>query len=367
VEDVISSHAERLPHLFPPGARIGVVSEFNDVLYHLFRSLPQYRFVPVAEGDVPSLLASGSVNAALVGQFRSEAGQLVTKPGFLLPRNVVAARDAAAVALRLPEPFGVHFLPRGTDRVALLLEQKPRSLGAAPFLLRLGTGIARAVGPEVRLVLPLLRPSSAERVRARCAGAPTQEAPGAGVPVSARLMPGALVLEIPSSCVASPAPYADLLLSAQGGHVDLKGGAAIVPPPVGDTLLGPFWRQRELALFGDFLPFITASGFLDREEYDGGSFRWTSGTASVRVPLDGAPPVGLRVELLGFRGDARLTVAVDGQPVFEGTVPNGALLRDVPIRASGPSITIGLTSDVFVPPGDGRQLGVCVKELTLLR
>jgi len=357
MEDVISSHVERLPRLFPPGARIGVVSEFNDVLFHLFRSLPRHRFVPVAEEDVPALLSSGTLDAALVGQFRSETGQLVTKPGFLLPRNVVVARDAAAVALRLPEPFGVRFLPRGADRLALLLEQAPRSFGADPFPLRLGTGIARAIAPEVRLLLPLLHPSSAERVTASCGGSP----------VPARLTPEALVLEVPGPCLSSPAPYADLVLSAPGGRVDLKGGAAIVPPRAAGTLLDPFWRQGELPLFGDFLPFVTATGFLDREEYDGGSFRWTSGAATVRLPLHGAPPTGLRVEILGFRGDARLTITVDGRPVFEGVLPNGALLRDLPIRAAGPSITIGLVSDVFVPPGDGRQLGVCVKELTLLR
>lgn len=357
MEDVISSHVERLPRLFPPGARIGIVSEFNDVLFHLFRSLPRYRFVPVAEEEIPALLASGRLDAALVGQFRNEAGQLVTKPGFLLPRNVVASRDAAAVALRLPEPFGVRFLPRGADRVALLLEQAPRSFGGDPFLVRLGTGIARAVDADVRLVLPLLRPSPAERVSARCAGAE----------VPARLAPEALVIDIPGACLSIAAPYADFVLSAWGGSVDLKGGGAIVPSRAAGTLLDPFWRQRELALFGDFLPFVTASGFLDREEYDGGSFRWTSGAATVRLPLDGAPPTGLRVEILGFRGDARLTVTVDGQPAFEGVLPNGALLRDLPIRAAGSSITIGLLSDVFVPPGDGRQLGVCVKELTLLR
>ncbi len=104
-EPVMAALCRTLPAGFPRGTRLGIVSEYNDTVFHLFRALPEFDFLPVDERDVPRLVRSGAITAAIVGEFRGAGGQGVTKPGVAVPRNVVYVAEPGRFFREHPDQF----------------------------------------------------------------------------------------------------------------------------------------------------------------------------------------------------------------------------------------------------------------------
>lgn len=202
-EQVIESLVERLPRAFPPGATIGLLPELNDVLFQLFRSLPGLRFLPVSEAQVPRLLESGEIQAAIVGEFRNEAGQEKTRPGVALPRNFVVTTRPDAFFSTHPCWYRLGFTRRGGEPWAALPMGRVKPWGAA-FLLRVPVGLIQALHGEAQLLLPTSRPISAEdAVKAVCRETPL------AVEASGRI----LRVEIPSACMERAPVWAEIGLT----------------------------------------------------------------------------------------------------------------------------------------------------------
>jgi hypothetical protein len=217
-EDVMSELARRLPECFPPGSRLGIVAEYNDTVFHLFRALPEYDFVPVSEGDVPRLVREGRIAAAVVGEFRNAAGQGVTKPGLAVPRNVLHVADPARFYREHPDGFGLSG-SAADGRLSFRLAIDREGIWAGDsFLLRLPTGLARAAGNGVALMLPAgtIPP---EGVTVSCASASTP----------ARASANGLELPIPAACVNGDRVFADFTLTRPpgGAVLRLKGEALL--------------------------------------------------------------------------------------------------------------------------------------------
>ena len=121
-EDVMSWWTRCLPEMYPGGATLGIAPEYNDTVFHLFRSLPQFRFLPVAEEEIPAAIAAGRLEGALTGQFRNPAGQGVTRPGRPLPRSFLHPRQADSFFRLHPDQYRLHF-----DREGSGLDRKLRA------------------------------------------------------------------------------------------------------------------------------------------------------------------------------------------------------------------------------------------------
>jgi hypothetical protein len=170
-EEVMASLAERLPDAFRAGATLGVAPEYNDTLFHLFRVRPEYRFVPVAEEAVPRLLREGRLDAALVGQFRDEEGQGLTKFGVYLPRNTVVVRDPEAFYRLHRIWFGARVDTVAVGLLVRLPLRLPRSWNGPWVLLHVASGLVRAVGDEAVLTVETRGPLDTS-LRATVGGVP---------------------------------------------------------------------------------------------------------------------------------------------------------------------------------------------------
>jgi len=122
---------------------------------------------------------------------------------------------------------------------------------------------------------------------------------------------------------------------------------------------------------------VQESGFYNTEFGQSDEpFRWTNGLARLIVPFGGAAPVALHVRLgLGVPKPTRLTIGVNGTPLFDETVkPQTEWARtfDLAGVVTESPMTIEIHSDTFIPSGakkqgaDDRDLGVCVRGITLL-
>ncbi len=174
VESAVANRLEMLPGLYPNGARIGVVSEFNDLLFPLFRSLPRFAFVPVSREEVPQRIRESRIDAALVGQFRNAETQGVTWAALFLPRNILhTGRDGPFVASSA-DRLGMSFSADG-DRRAVVFERQPnRQEEDDPAEICLATEVHKALSAKERdvlLVLPMKRLTrQGERLRVVCRG-----------------------------------------------------------------------------------------------------------------------------------------------------------------------------------------------------
>jgi hypothetical protein len=208
-EEVITSLVTTLPASFPAGATLGVAPEFNDVVFHLFRSLPAFRFVPVGEEQIPALLQSGGIQGAVVGQFRNELGQAITRWGIPVPRNVVVTADPVQFFRQHPVQYGLTF---EDGRKALLPIGKPKAWPDGPFVFRLAAGPVQALGGAVDLVLPVDRDLTArDAIAASCYG------------LDLRVQPAGreLRLSIPESTARTGRLWLELLLTRASGSEEM--------------------------------------------------------------------------------------------------------------------------------------------------
>lgn len=99
--------------------------------------------------------------------------------------------------------------------------------------------------------------------------------------------------------------------------------------------------------------------------------RWTSGNASFTIPNNPADPARrLALALWDIRLDtpARLAVTVNGQSLYEGSIPIDPL--DLPLERFAADQVLSIRLQVTPArraPGDARELGVAIKHLQLLR
>ncbi len=383
-EEVVTALARDLPAWFPGGSVFGVVSEHNDTLFHLFRALPQFRFRPVSEEEIGPLLAKGEIAAALVGQFRRESGQGITRPAVPLPRNAVLTADPARFYREHPRQYRLVVREGDAGLAAFLPLSRPLSWTATgPLELRLPAGLVAAAGPHPALLLPVdPPPAPGEAFAASVDGAPaialrigadlgvdlSREAAAAGagssfvtLALTRRLAGGAEVRAVPEDASDGLAPLT-------------RDGAWLLPRvPVAGSIPGDLieglWRNGELPILGEPLPFVRVEGFHGVEGDASAPFRWTDGKGVLEVPVSVAdPPRAVRLVFVGWRDDARFRLEANGTSLLEATLPSGALARDVELPPGlGPVLRLTLSSDLFRPPGDARALGVCVRSVTLLR
>ena len=226
-EEVIASLSETLPAEFPAGARIGIVSEYNDIVFHLFRAVPRVRFVPVRENEVPALLRSGLLDGAVVGQFRNEGGQGWTLPGIPLPRNMVVVRDARSFFRAHPRQFGFEPGTREGRAAARIPIGLAKRWDGGDFQLRIPVELASVLGGSLEIVLPVERDvSGADAIEASCHGV------RAGVFLQGR----ALRVVIPPACADPDIVRIDLLLGRdpRAAPIMFRGDAWLLGGPAGD-------------------------------------------------------------------------------------------------------------------------------------
>jgi hypothetical protein len=124
------------------------------------------------------------------------------------------------------------------------------------------------------------------------------------------------------------------------------------------------------------VPGVEESGFFPQEVFQGKSFRWTDGFATLIIPIDKQdPPRALAIDFeLQKPYRTLLQVFVNETKVFDRPVAPGRLLEIIDLQKIdlGREVTIDIHSDTFVPaeeiPGsrDARALGVNVKGIRLL-
>jgi hypothetical protein len=204
-EEVMSWWARRLPEMYPGGATLGLAPEFNDTVFHLFRSLPRFRFLPVAEEEIAAALSAGRIDGALTGQFRNEGGQGVTRPGLPLPRSFLHPRQPESFFRAHPDQYRLRLDREGVHLVTIFA--LPGGLAWEPPLLHLRVpgALVKATGRPAMLVLAADRPlQEADEVRASC-GAPAAPA--------AVAIDGS---ELRVAVCPSEAPFIDIQLSRSG-------------------------------------------------------------------------------------------------------------------------------------------------------
>jgi glutamate-1-semialdehyde 2,1-aminomutase len=131
------------------------------------------------------------------------------------------------------------------------------------------------------------------------------------------------------------------------------------------------WTKGCVKLLPETAPGLTLDGFHGFEKYQGHTFRWTNGNATLTLPL----PPGIRAESLGltlrgFLQDRhRLRLLVNGTEVHGGLVPHPGESSThtfaVPGGAAQSLLTVQILSNTFQSGGDDRVLGVAVEKLEL--
>jgi hypothetical protein len=132
-------------------------------------------------------------------------------------------------------------------------------------------------------------------------------------------------------------------------------------PPLGTDLL-----------FGDGSEFdVTYLGFHDPERAGRTRFRWTNGSAAIRVPTDPVRgPTILSVDVLSaLKESTRLRILLDRCEVASELTPGGQWSKDIPLGGcapSGPWTIISFLSETMRPGGrDLRELGVALTRVML--
>ena len=145
-----------------------------------------------------------------------------------------------------------------------------------------------------------------------------------------------------------------------GGEVALAEAYAGGGEPVVPNLL----RDTAVELLG-----VTSTGFHGLEHAEGRAFRWTTGEASLTVPIDPeTPPAVLVVDVLMTGQPKQLRVEAGGCVLFDDRISNrwSETLALDGCRLTPPNLEIRLLSDTHVPgAGDNRTLGVGVAAVEL--
>ena len=115
---------------------------------------------------------------------------------------------------------------------------------------------------------------------------------------------------------------------------------------------------------------VEVEGMYRSEKSARGRFRWTNGSAVVRIPLEkGVQPAELQVELRsgGHRGN-ELRILVGECPVVTETLSGGPWSTSVSLercRPFGDSMAIRILSGTHKPERDPRQLGIALTRLSV--
>ena len=132
----------------------------------------------------------------------------------------------------------------------------------------------------------------------------------------------------------------------------------------GEPVVPNLLRDTAVELLG-----VTSAGFHGPERAEGQAFRWTTGEASLTVPIDpAAPPAALAVDVLMTGQPKRLRIEADGCILFDDTIRNrwNETFALDGCRLTPPNLEIRLASDTHVPDGsDNRTLGVGVAAVEL--
>jgi len=116
---------------------------------------------------------------------------------------------------------------------------------------------------------------------------------------------------------------------------------------------------------------VEQSGFHRAEVRDGVPFRWTSGDASIKVPIDPArPPKHLELSVLASGPTGKqLHVSVDRCEALDTRLPRGRWDKTIALGRCTPHgywADISIRSDVHTPSaGDRRRLGVALTRVAL--
>lgn len=166
--------------------------------------------------------------------------------------------------------------------------------------------------------------------------------------------------------VAMQQMRADLI---EGVVPDLCSGAACA------HVMGQFKEvmQRNDAGDGIELSAIPVSyerstGLYDLENYNGRPLRWTNGSAEFHVTPQIPPgPVHLAARFWHIF-DTSVTISVNGNQVFRGSVPTRGLDASVDLGVfnTGESFIIRIDCPARTTPGDARKLGVPIESLRLI-
>ena len=162
-----------------------------------------------AEEQIPALLRAGGIQGAVVGQFRNEIGQAITRPGIPLPRNVVVTADPARFFRQHPVQYGLTF--EGGQKAQLPIG-KPKAWPDGSFLFRLAAAPVQALGGPVDLVLPVDRDLTArDGIAASCYG------------LGLRVQPAGreLRLSIPESTARTGRLWLELFLTRASGSAGM--------------------------------------------------------------------------------------------------------------------------------------------------
>jgi hypothetical protein len=117
-----------------------------------------------------------------------------------------------------------------------------------------------------------------------------------------------------------------------------------------------------------FVAGVSSRGVYGVESYEEGALQWTSQVAQFEAPNNpAAPSRGLRLELWPMPlSGGTLKITVNGDTVFNGTIPSDAVTMSLDRFVGQDKLTIALlTNAVTHYPNDPRELGVAIKELRL--
>jgi hypothetical protein len=158
-----------------------------------------------------------------------------------------------------------------------------------------------------------------------------------------------------SSFISGANDYRLFLINRKGDEIQLQATHLdIRSPALGDI---PFGVSRVLG--------VEESGFQPTNL--GSEFRWTTGDATLVIPISRhSPPRLLRVEIRASGPDGtKLRIEVNGESVFDARIPAGEWAEEIDVSEMAPTdeLTVRLVSETFQQ--NRKTLGVAVEGIWL--
>ena len=365
----IDTAVELLRTHFSSRSTIGIATDSNSLLFPLIRNLPGTTFVPIMEDDLASSLERGNLQAGVSGFLSRVDGyhDFTSLPSFF-----VHVASPGSFWRRAGEPYGLVTEQRGVVRTLTFYDVNTRA-GSFGRPLKLPSDLVRRFGSGLLLVLPL-EPNGR-----------------GGSPITAicndftmrvRRFEAGLGIEVPTQVLHDKDLFARISLDPAEELISLPSPSPVWAVPldaVEGSTDGEIWRNLAVAMLpwaGDTLTVGNApvrgakeSGFHGQENA-GGPMRWTSGKASLIIPLrPGTLLTSLRIALKPFSGAPALKILLNDITVFEGTLSGDPWTWDFPLVGVGPAqeARIEIMSTTFSTEHDRRELGVPIRGITLTR